>query len=199
LHWSVAQARIQSLAALDPDSQEAGDLINHLVAQGVAVTSTLTVFEASIPGQPRASSGALDAMAPDARDRYLRQWSVVAEGGSRAEAQKALFRKMVQLERRFADAGGLLVAGTDPTGYGGVVAGYANQRAVELLAQAGFGAEEAIRIATANGATYLGIIDEVGTVEAGKAADLVVIDGDPSTAISDIRAMETVFKRGIDP
>lgn len=189
------QARNQSFAALDPDGPEATALIEHLVAEEVAVTSTLTVFETSTPGQPRAPTGALDAMAPDARDRYLRQWSAVAQ--RRSEARVKFFHNMMKLERRFVDAGGLLVAGTDPTGYGGVVAGYANQRAVELLVQAGFNPIEAIRIATANGAEYLGILDNAGTIEVGKVADLVVIDGDPSNAISDIRKMEIVFKDGV--
>lgn len=189
------QARNQAFASLDPNGPEAGALIEHLVTKGVAVTSTLTVFETSTPGQPRAPAGALDAMAPDARDRYLRQWSAVAQRGSETRAQ--FFHKMMKLERRFVDAGGLLVVGTDPTGYGGVVAGYANQRAVELLVQAGFSAEEAIQIATANGAEYLGILDDAGTIAVGKTADLVVIDGDPSNSISDIRKMEIVFKDGV--
>ena len=67
-----------------------------------------------------------------------------------------LFPKMMQLERAFVRAGGMLVAGTDPTGSGGVVPGYSNQRQIELLVEAGFTPLEAISIGTLNGAKYLG-------------------------------------------
>jgi imidazolonepropionase-like amidohydrolase len=101
------------------------------------------------------------------------------------------------LERAFARAGGLLIAGTDPTGAGGVIPGYSNQRQLELLVDAGFTPLEAIRIGTMNGARYLGRDARVGSIAAGKQADLVVIDGDPSTNIADVRKVETVFKQGV--
>ena len=97
----------------------------------------------------------------------------------------------------FAEAGGLLVVGTDPTGFGGVVAGYSNQRALELLVQSGFSPVEAIRIATLNGARYLGRDGKIGTITAGKQADLIVVRGDPSAKIEDVENVEIVFKRGV--
>jgi imidazolonepropionase-like amidohydrolase len=100
-------------------------------------------------------------------------------------------------ERAFAKAGGLLISGTDPTGYGGVVAGFSNQREVELLVEAGFTPLEAITIATLNGAKYLGREQRVGTVAAGKQADLIVVHGDPSANIADIENVELVFKDGV--
>jgi imidazolonepropionase-like amidohydrolase len=93
-------------------------------------------------------------------------------------------------------AGGLLLAGEDPTGIGGVLAGFGDQREVELLVEAGFTPLEAIHIATANGAQYLGESDRIGTIAAGKAADLVVVKGDPSKKIEDIENVEIVFKDG---
>jgi imidazolonepropionase-like amidohydrolase len=101
------------------------------------------------------------------------------------------------MELAFAKAGGLLVAGTDPTGYGGVVAGYSNQRAVELLVEAGFTPLEAIKVATLNGATYLGRQDRIGSIAAGKQADLIVVNGDPTARIADVEKVEMIFKRGI--
>jgi imidazolonepropionase-like amidohydrolase len=142
-----------------------------------------------------APAAALDAMAPDARDRYMRQWARVAQGNS-ADAVAA-FAKNMAMEKAFADAGGLLVAGTDPTGYGGVVAGYANHRQVELLVEAGFTPEEAIEISARNGARYLGIDGRTGSVEVGKAADLMVVRGNPAAEIADIREVVLVFKDGI--
>src|SRR5580658_4096448 len=72
-----------------------------------------------------------------------------------------------------------------------------DQREVELLVESGFTPVEAIHIATYNGAQFLGDLDRIGTIAAGKQADLVVIKGDPSKDISDIEKVETVFKDGI--
>jgi imidazolonepropionase-like amidohydrolase len=91
----------------------------------------------------------------------------------------------------------MLLAGLDPTGYGGVIAGFGDQREVELLVEAGFTQVEAIHIATSNGAEFLGELDKIGTLAAGKQADLVVIDGDPAANIKDIEKVETVFKDGV--
>src|SRR5206468_12937223 len=108
-----------------------------------------------------------------------------------------LFPKAMVLERAFAKAGGLLIAGTDPTGAGGVVPGFADQRQIELLVEAGFTPLEAISIGTLNGAKFLGREARIGSIAPGKQADLVVVAGDPSKSIADIRRVETVFKRGI--
>lgn len=105
--------------------------------------------------------------------------------------------KDMKLELKFFRAGGLLVVGTDPTGYGGVIAGYGNWRAIELLVEVGLSPVEAIQVATSNGARLLGVSRDTGSIEVGKAADLVVVDGDPSFSISDIRKAETVFKDGV--
>ena len=188
------QARNSSLQALDPTGPEAHRLIEHLVQQHVALTSTLPVFETSVPGRPVAPSGALDAMSPEARDQYLRSWARAQAGGPEAVER---FEHAMAFEHAFAEAGGLLLAGTDPTGFGGVVAGYANHREVELLVEAGFSPEGAIQVATSNGARFLGIADRVGTIAVGKAADLIVVDGNPAARIQDIRNVELVFKAGV--
>jgi enamidase len=101
------------------------------------------------------------------------------------------------MELAFARAGGTLLVGTDPTGIGGVIAGYSNQRALELLVEEGFTPLEAIRIGTLNGATFLGRASRAGSIAVGKDADLVVINGDPSARIGEIRNVQMVFKQGI--
>jgi imidazolonepropionase-like amidohydrolase len=103
----------------------------------------------------------------------------------------------MQFELAFHRAGGLLLAGTDPTGYGGVVAGYANERELELLVEEGLTPLEAIKVATLNGATYLGRAAKVGSIAVGKQADLIIVNGDPSARIGDIEKIETVFKNGV--
>jgi len=188
------EQRNRALEALDPAGPEARGLIEHLVNRGVALTSTLPVFETSVPGRPVAPAAALDAMSPEARDQYLRGWARAQAGPPQAVQR---FAHAMAFERAFAEAGGLLVAGTDPTGFGGVVAGYANQREVELLVEAGFSPEGAIQVATQNGARFLGIADRVGTIAAGKAADLIIVNGHPTARIQDIRNVEMVFKAGV--
>ena len=137
----------------------------------------------------------LESLAGPLKETYLTNWAAMNAKNSQM-AVHALSRDMA-LELRFFRAGGLLVAGTDPTGYGGVLAGYGSWRAVELLVEAGLTNVEAIQVATSNGARLLGILGDTGSLEKGKAADLVVIAGDPSRDISEIRKAETVFKDGV--
>jgi imidazolonepropionase-like amidohydrolase len=184
-----------SLMALDMAGAPLQGLIRDLVAHKVAVTSTLTVFETFGPHRPPLPDRVLDVMTADARVAYLRRRARIADRGE--TTWTVLLRKEMAFERAFAAAGGLLLAGTDPTGYGGVVAGFSNQREVELLVEAGFSPLEAIRIATLNGAQYLGRDKKVGSLAPGKQADLIVVRGDPSHDVKDIENVETVFKDGV--
>jgi enamidase len=185
----------RSIAALDVTSTPARDLIAELVRRRVAITSTLTIFETFATSQPSAPAKVLDAMLPEARRQYEQRRTAIVQSGD--TTWNVLLKKEMQLEKMFADAGGLLVVGTDPTGYGGVIAGYSNQRALELLVQAGFSPLEAVKIATLNGAKYLGREAKIGTIAAGKQADLIVVRGDPSSRIEDVENVELVFKQGV--
>jgi hypothetical protein len=171
-------------------------MIRDLVAHHVAVTSTLPVFETFVPNRAPLDARVLDAMQPEARISYLRRRSLISDGAAKSD-WPALFKKELEFEREFVKQGGLLLAGLDPTGYGGVIAGFGDQREVELLVEAGFTPVEAIHIATSNGAEFLGEGGQIGTLAVGKQADLVVIDGDPSGNIKDIEKVETVFKDGV--
>jgi imidazolonepropionase-like amidohydrolase len=169
-------------------------LIGLLIAHHVAVTSTLPVFELAVAGRPSPQRRVLDAMSAAARESYLWARAMVDQTDT---AGPALFRKEMDFERAFAAAGGLLLAGSDPTGSGGVLPGFGNQREVELLVEAGFSPPEAIRIATLNGARFLGREADIGTLAAGKRADLVLVKGDPASRIEDIENVEIVFRDGI--
>jgi imidazolonepropionase-like amidohydrolase len=186
---------LDGLARLDLQSAPVKEMIRDLVARRVAVTSTLPVFETFVPDRPPLPQRVLDALCPESRVDYLAGRARVAE--RKANPWVELFRKEMEFERDFARAGGLLLAGEDPTGYGGVLAGFGDQREVELLVEAGFSPAEAIHIATENGAEFLGQGNRIGTIAAGKNADLVVIDGDPAKDIADIEKVETVFKDGV--
>jgi imidazolonepropionase-like amidohydrolase len=191
-------------AKLDIQAGPVHDMIADLVKHHVAVTSTLPVFEMSVPGRPTVQARVLDALSPDARSYFLnnkvRNDDVAANKklyGSELSPWVGAFKKEMEFEYAFAKAGGLLLAGEDPTGMGGVLAGFGDQRELELLVEAGFTPLEAIHIATSNGAEYLGESNRIGTIAEGKQADLVVIKGDPSRRIEDVENVEIVFKDGV--
>ena len=188
----------ETLARMDGANAESRDLIETLVKHHVAITSTLPVFEGMLGGgRPPVRQAVLDAMTPEARQDYflLRQrW--VGAPAPKIDPQM-LWKHEMDLEHAFVNAGGLLLSGPDPTGAGDVLPGFGDQRGVELLVENGFSPLEAIKIATYNGAMYLGREKEIGSLAAGKNADLVVVKGDPSKQISDIENVEIVFKDGV--
>ena len=134
-------------------------------------------------------------MLPELRQQVMQRYEA-RQRGAPPESVEYL-HKMMALEKAFHDAGGLLVVGTDPTGAGDVVPGYANQRALQLLMEMGLSAEKAVEVATRNGAVYLGRADDIGTVEVGKRADLVLVQGDPTGDPEAFRRMTLVFKDGV--
>jgi imidazolonepropionase-like amidohydrolase len=182
-----------TVSAADVNSEAVKSLIAELVKKKVALTSTLTVFETFAPGRPMPPG--LDVLVPQLREQFEARYAATAKNTQ--SPQPALLANARALEVAFVRAGGMLLVGTDPTGGGGVIAGYSNQRALELLVESGFTPLEAIRIGTLNGATYLGRADRTGSIAVGKQADLVVINGDPSAKIEDIRNVELVFKQGV--
>ena len=192
---SNALNNYRSLEALQPDNPEINGLILLLISRHVTLTSTLAIFETFTPGRRVAGKAELDTLAPPLRESYLTRWAAINIQNSKTSREA--FARNMQLEARFFHAGGLLVAGTDPTGYGGCLAGYGNWRAIELLVEAGLTPLEAIEVATHNGAKLLKIDTQTGSLEAGKAADLIVVNGDPSKNISDLRKAEIVFKDGV--
>jgi imidazolonepropionase-like amidohydrolase len=186
-----------TLEHMDPGSAEARDLIDTLVKHHVAITSTLPVFENDASGRPMLSQKALDVLTPGARQDYLYLRQRPASRPAPKVDPAMLFKRDTALERAFVAAGGLLLAGPDPTGAGDVIPGFGDQREIELLVEAGFTPSEAIKIATLNGATYMGRQDQIGSIAVGKNADLVVLKGDPSKQISDVENVEIVFKDGV--
>ena len=183
----------QTIAAIDIDGVPFKALVKKLVDKHVALTSTLTVFETFVKGRP--TPPGIDVLVPSLQEAFKRAQERVAAAPQ--SVYTTLFPKAMAMERAFVKAGGTLIAGTDPTGAGGVVPGYADQRQIELLVEAGFSPVEAIAIGTSNGAKYLGRDARIGTIATGKQADLVVLAGNPAASIADIRRVETVFKNGV--
>jgi imidazolonepropionase-like amidohydrolase len=181
-------------AKLDINSPEVQGLIHNLVEHHVAVTSTLPVFDAGTVNTPP-NLRALEAMSVTQRQSFLTARSrITPEANTRTTG---LIKKEMEFERSFAKAGGLLLAGPDPTGNGGTLPGFGDWRGLELLVDARFTPVEAIQIATQNGAKFMGRDGAIGTIAPGKNADIVVIHGDPTAKISDIEKVEIVFKDGV--
>jgi imidazolonepropionase-like amidohydrolase len=184
------------LADLDANSAGVKSLIDLLVKKHVTLTSTLTVFETFTAGRPEAPEGARALLIPELRKYYEDHWKD-AQTNDGGKAYAKILPMMMALEKRFVAAGGNLISGTDPTGFGGVVPGYSAKREVELLVEAGFPFPEALKIATLNGAKFLGRDRDVGSLETGKRADINFVEGDPMRDPSAIDRMPLVFKAGI--
>ena len=184
-----------SYLALDLESAEFTDLVDHLIEKGVALTSTLTVVERRAAGRPGPPAGAQEAMLPQLRDQVMRR---VEQNRTRdSDMGTRLLLRYMEMEKAFYDAGGFLVVGTDPTGGGDVVPGYANQRAIQLLIEMGLSVEQAVEVSTLNGARYLEMDEEIGSVEVGKIADMVLMEGNPLEDVEAFRRMTIVFKDGL--
>jgi len=188
-----------TLLNMTPGSPEANALIKLLVDHHVAVTSTLPVFAQSVPLHEPLQARQMDVLSVEAKEGYLFSRNLVASraGTPRGEQSARAYKNDLGLERQFVAAGGLLMAGPDPTGNGGVIPGFGDQRELELLVEAGFSPVEAIRIGTLNGATYLGLADRIGSIAPGKNADLFIVKGNPAANINDVENVIVVFKDGV--
>jgi len=190
------------LAKMDVEGPQIQGTIHDLIAHHVALTSTLAIFESFAPNRPPMSQEmrVRESLLPDAWGSFVTTRASIATRAAEAPSEvisARLLQMEMQFERDFAKQGGLLMAGCDPTGYGGVLPGFGDQRNLELLVEAGFTPEQTIQIATENGAKWLGQEAHVGTIAPGKDADLVLVDGNPAKNIADVEKVDTVFKGGV--
>ena len=183
-------------AAMKPNDPAVQRTFKAMIDKKVPMTSTLAVYELFVPNRPTRDPRALEAMAPEVRDDYLKARNQIDSSGQ-SRFTLDVFRNGMAYERAFVAAGGLLAAGVDPTGNGGALPGYGDQRNFELLREAGFSPEEVVQIMSLNGARVLGVDKELGSVEKGKRADLVVVRGDLTADAAAIKQVVTVFKDGI--
>ena len=188
---------LPELARIDVKSEPVHGMILELVNRRVAITSTLAVFEAFVDEKFELDPRMQDVLSEDALADCRTRLAAGRADTRWSKVWEVVLRKEMEFEREFVKAGGLLMTGVDPTGWGGVVAGFGDQRGVELLVQAGFTPEEAIRIATLNGAMFLGEDSRIGTLASGKQADIVIVRGNPAQNIRDIRNVQLVFKDGV--
>lgn len=184
------------IAQANPTGPAAQAVIKTMVDGGVSMTSTLAVFEPFVPGRLSNDERTLSMMTPPLRDAYKALKHRIDSARSSPFTEE-VFKNALAFERAFVQAGGLLAAGVDPTGAGGALAGFGDQRNYELLIEAGFTPAQVVQIMTLNGAKVLGVQDRLGSIEAGKLADLVVLRGDLTTSPVVIREVTTVFKDGV--
>ena len=186
------RASVENIDVAGPEVQA---MIRDLVAHHVAITSTLAIIETFATNRPpmERENAALKSLTLEATNEYLARRAVIAQRGDTTSSSPPNMR----FERAFVAAGGLLMAGCDPTGYGGVVPGFGDQRNIELLVETGFTPVQAIQIATLNGAKYMGKEAIIGSIAPGKAADIVVLGGNPAEKIENIEKVELVFKDGV--
>jgi imidazolonepropionase-like amidohydrolase len=186
----------ESLLDVDLQGPEVQATFDDMIEHGVAMTTTVAIYETFVPDRPPLDQRMLDLMAPEAREEYLETRAEIAATAD-SSAWPELFAKAQAYEKAFFDAGGLLAAGVDPTGIGGALAGLGDQRNYELLVEGGFTPVQAIQIMTANGAKVLGEYDRYGSIEPGKLAELAVVEGDPVARPAEIRNVALVFKDGL--
>lgn len=185
----------KTLRELNENDPKLIELMQFLINKNVTLTYTPNVFEPFTDREVIPGGGDV-ALAPYLLEQMQTIYNQSINSG-RDSLALISFKKEMKRVMKFHSIGGKITVGTDPTGSGKTIAGYSNQRLIELLIETGFGIEEAIKLATLNGAEYLGIENETGTIEVGKAADLILINGDLSKDVSNIRKMEIIFKDGI--
>ena len=186
-------AQSASIKGLAQESPEMKELMAYLIKKNVTITSTLPVFEPYTGREVFPGEGG-EALTPAIRDGIEKNYTGIVGKDS---SGRAMFKKEMAWEKQFVDMGGKMMAGIDPTGAGRVIPGYADRHSLELLVEAGFSFEQAVKICSLNAAEFLGRENETGTLEIGKRADMVLINGDPLKDIRTVRNTETVFKNGV--
>lgn len=193
---SCPATNYETLARLDMNDPRVAKTIRTMIDHGVPMTTT-AVNEQLAPRRPGPDARTLEAMAPWIAEQQQTLRSHLDLPTPRDEIyphMAEIYPKSQQFELAFVKAGGVLAAGVDPAF--AALAGFGNQRNLELLVEAGFTVPQAIQIMTLNGARILGVDRDLGSVAQGKIADLVVIRGDLATNPAAIYQTVTVFKDG---
>ena len=183
--WFSCRSDLRATEPSDSRDARAEALFQRLVKAQVTVTATPVDWVRPL------SERELDVLHPAAREAYAQARGLAGKPGLPPPPQ----RGEGPLSLRFVKAGGRLVLGSDPC-CGSSIPGFASHDAVKLLVEAGFTPLEAIRVATQQGATFLGVDDRVGTIAPGKEADLVIVRGNPAANIQDISNVVHVFANG---
>jgi imidazolonepropionase-like amidohydrolase len=175
-----------------PDKPEVRDFITFLKQHHTVLDPTMNVFEALFCGDPTAVTPGLEEVVP----RFPPQVRRVIRSGAlevppeKKDAYREAFPSMLRLLKALHDTGVTIIPGTD------ALAGYTLHHELELYVRAGIPAPEVLRMATLTPALVMGVNKDRGVIAAGKLADMLLIDGDPSKNIRDLDKLVTVIKAG---
>jgi imidazolonepropionase-like amidohydrolase len=189
-------AKFRRIAELDLDSAPVQQLVDAIVARGVALSATTASFELWTKDYVPVTPDWEKYLAPElrrAQKGFLLRMQQLPDEQARWFA--AGVRKQLEFLKLVHDRGGIVVTGTDPGGKL-LIPGFALHRELKLLVDAGFTPLAAIRAATLHSARTLGVADRLGTIEPGKLADLVLVDGDPAADITAIGRTRRVWLAG---
>jgi imidazolonepropionase-like amidohydrolase len=178
---------------LDLSSKPVTDLVELMKQHGTSLDTTLTAFEDNFTQRQGELSPSYAAVADHVPVSVARGWHENSMNVTEKNAAKyrASYAKMVEFVGQLYRAGVPLEAGTD------AIAGFTLHRELELYGKAGIAPADALRIATWNGARFTGRLADLGSIEPRKLADLILVDGDPTRNISDIRRVSLVMKEGV--
>lgn len=183
-----------ALAEVDLDGPVMETLIRAMVENGVWITPTIVTLQSIHPAFEPPVEGWLDYLSPELGEMMAQAPAYLDEEG--AACLDAALANQLEFVRRVHQRGGLVVAGTDPVSPK-LVPGYGLHAEMANFVRAGLSPLDAISLASRNGAVALGLADEIGTLEPGKRADLVVVQGDPTSDITRIGSTVWVFKAGV--
>lgn len=179
-------------ATLDLQSTEVKAFIELLRERKIVIDPTVSIFEGmfvSRKGTMSPSYAAIaDRLPPQVRRGFLIGGLPIPDGMD--QRYRDSFRNLLAMVKALYDAHVPIVAGTD------ALAGFSLHRELELYVEAGIPPAEVLGIATLGAASVMKHDDQLGSIAPGKLADLDIIDGDPSTNISDVRRVVTVIKGG---
>jgi cytosine/adenosine deaminase-related metal-dependent hydrolase len=177
---------------IDLESDKVKDFVQLLVDRKTAVDPTMTAFEAMFLQRQGAANPSYKFVATHVPPTIRRAWltNSMDVTSKNEEPFRKSYEKLMALVKKMHVAGVPLLAGTDD------IAGFTLHREMELYVAAGISPPEVLKIATWNGAKYTQVLERTGSITVGKDADLVLVDGDPSVTISDIRRISLVMKSG---
>lgn len=183
----------ERVADLDLDGAQVREFLQLLKSEDVAIDPTLATFEDMFvqgPGEPSTAYAAVVEHLPVSHQRARRQNQMAVTPATLAKF-RASWRKMLDMVRRLDAAGVTIVPGTDE------IAGFTQHRELELWVQAGIPAPRVLQLATLGSARLMKLDHEIGAIEPGYSADMILVDGDPTQDISALRKIALVFQRGV--
>jgi imidazolonepropionase-like amidohydrolase len=184
------EERRKAVTNIDLNSAEAQKALAFLKEHHTVVDPTMALFEfftATTAKPPASFEPGVNKIAPE----LAQQLTDVEPPSERSETMEKMFEKYLAIVGLLHKAGIPVVAGTDQT-----VPGYSLHREMELYVQAGFTPMEVIQAATSIPARVMGVEKDTGTVQKGKRADLILVNGDPLEDIHNLRNVEFVITNG---